>query len=306
MKVLAPGKLLLSGAYVVLDGAPATVLSVGRYAKANALVREVPRAAELMKAYGQKRAPSLDLSDLTDEGRKLGLGSSAAGLVAALAADAYEDGVDIEDRVFRKQLFEKAFALHREVQGGGSGFDVAAAVWGGFFRYELYAAGKARVTDLLWPSGLQLELFSTQTSARTSEFIAEINAFRGAQPEVAGPMFAALRQAAIRASVAFAAGSIQDVLPALTASREILGAIGETAHVPVVLPQVQRLGVLAASEDAVFYPSGAGGGDVCVRLGVERASAQFLRAVAAEGLMPLKVMADSRGVHAVAAEDSED
>ena len=304
MTILAPGKLLLSGAYVVLDGAPATVLSVSRYARANALRREAPKAAEVLRAYGKKSAPQLTLTDLSDGQRKLGLGSSAAGLVACLAADAYEAGQDLEDRTYRKALFEKAFEIHREVQRGGSGFDIAAAVWGGFFRYELHGVGKARVTDLLWPEGLRLELFGTRTSARTSEFIAQVNAFRGAQAEEAGAMFAALRQAAIRASVAFGEGNIPHILEALTAAREILAAIGEAAEVPVVLPQVQRLGVRASDEGAVFYPSGAGGGDVCVRLGIEPASASFLEAVAAEGLVPLSIAPDALGVHA-APPDSE-
>jgi phosphomevalonate kinase len=302
--VRAPGKLLLSGAYVVLDGAPATVLSVARYAVANASVRAIPKAAEVLRAYGNKPAPSLDLHDLTDGQRKLGLGSSAAGLVAALAADAYDEGQELEDRVFRKELFEKCFRIHRDVQGGGSGFDVAAAVWGGFFRYELLGVGKARVTDLLWPAGLSLELYATKTSARTSEFIAQVNAFRGASPDVAGPMFAALRQAAIRASVAFGEGNIGDILEALTASREILAAIGEASEVPIVLPQVQRLGQLASAEGAVFYPSGAGGGDVCVRLGIGPSSPAFLAAAAAEGLVPLSLAPDTLGVHA-ASPDSE-
>ena len=35
MKVRVPGKLVLSGAYVILDGAPAVVTAVDRYAVAD-------------------------------------------------------------------------------------------------------------------------------------------------------------------------------------------------------------------------------------------------------------------------------
>jgi phosphomevalonate kinase len=298
VSVRAPGKLLLSGPYVVLDGAPATVLAVARYAEADALVREVPKAAEVLEAYAGKPAPRLDLSNLTEGERKLGLGSSAAGLVAALAADAYEAGQELHEASFRRELFERAFAVHRRVQGGGSGFDVAAAVWGGFFRYELTAPGKARVTNLLWPEGLVIELFAAPTSARTSEFVARVKAFREAHTAHAVPMFAALRQAALRASVAFGEGKVKEILEALTAQREILAAIGDAADVPIVLPAVQRLAQLAATEESVFLPSGAGGGDVCVRLGIGPATPAFLDAAHAEGFVKLSLAPDTFGVHA--------
>jgi phosphomevalonate kinase len=302
--VRAPGKLLLSAPYVVLDGVPAIVLAVARYAEANAADREIPKAAEVYRAYDGKAAPKLRLDHLTDGKRKLGLGSSAAGLVAALGADDHDAGEDLGDPTYRRALFDRAFTIHRETQGGGSGFDVAAAVWGGFFRYELYGPGRARVTNLLWPENLRLELFATGTSARTSEFIAQVNAFRGRQVELAGAMFAALAQASIRASVAFGEGNVKEIVEALTASREILTAIGDAAEVPIVLPQVQRLGAFAAAEGAVFYPSGAGGGDVCVRLGIEPSSPAFIEAAAREGLAPVSISPDSSGVHA-ASPDSE-
>jgi phosphomevalonate kinase len=300
--VRAPGKVLLSGPYVVLDGVPATVLAVSRYAQADATTRVVSRAAEVFRAYAGQPAPSLDLSDLTDGQRKLGLGSSAAGLVAALAADDEEDGRDLGDHVYRRELFERAFAIHRVVQGGGSGFDVAAAVWGGFFRYELRGPGRAKITPLLWPESLRIELFATQTSARTSEFVARVNAFRRECWQQAVPMFAALRQASIKASLAFSEGDVRGIVEASNASREILAAIGEAAEVPIVLPPVERLGRMAAGEGATFFPAGAGGGDVCVRLGIEPASAAFLEAVRAENFVPLALGSDRHGVHALSSD----
>jgi phosphomevalonate kinase len=302
--VRSPGKILLSGPYVVLEGVPATVLAVARYAKADATTREVAKAAEVFRAYAGAAAPSLDLTDLTDGRRKLGLGSSAAGLVAALAADDEEDGRDLGDHVYRRELFERAFAIHRVVQGGGSGFDIAAAVWGGCFRYELRGPGRAKVTPLLWPASLRLELFATQTSARTSEFVAAVNAFRAEHWEQAVPMFAALRQASIRASVAYGEGNVPAIVEASNASREILAAIGHAAEVPIVLPPVERLGRMAADEGAAFFPAGAGGGDVCVRVGIEASSAAFLEAVREENFIPLALTPDRLGVHALPS-DSE-
>src|SRR5688572_33181913 len=94
----APGKLVLSGAYSVLEGAPALVAAVDRYALADE-AREAPLiTAEVRAAIAAGyliEAPWFDASALRADaaagGRKLGLGSSAAILVASLAACAPPD-----------------------------------------------------------------------------------------------------------------------------------------------------------------------------------------------------------------------
>ena len=89
MRACAPGKLVLSGAYSVLEGAPAIVSAVDRYvccdsARPAELITPEVRAALPAGAD----APLFDASALRAEGRKLGLGSSAAILVASLAVTA--------------------------------------------------------------------------------------------------------------------------------------------------------------------------------------------------------------------------
>ncbi|AGP37561.1 hypothetical protein SCE1572_25545 [Sorangium cellulosum So0157-2] len=110
MIVRAPGKLVLSGAYAVLEGAPALVAAVDRYVVADParqadLVTEEVQAA--IDAGALDRAAWFDASALRsaapdptagapagagapprEASRKLGLGSSAAILVATLAARA--------------------------------------------------------------------------------------------------------------------------------------------------------------------------------------------------------------------------
>ena len=74
----APGKLVLSGAYVVLDGAPAIVAAVDRYAVADTSRAPDFVSDELRAAFGSEQPPHVDVSALRADGRKLGLGSSAA------------------------------------------------------------------------------------------------------------------------------------------------------------------------------------------------------------------------------------
>jgi len=83
VRVVAPGKLLLSGAYAVLEGAPALVMAVDRYVVADDARRGSP-SPEIAAAMPADEAPHVDASALFNGDKKLGLGSSAAGVVAAL------------------------------------------------------------------------------------------------------------------------------------------------------------------------------------------------------------------------------
>src|SRR5690606_33184654 len=85
--------------------------------------------AEVRAALPQGPFPAFDASELRDGDRKLGLGSSAAILVAALGAVRGAEFSD--DAGLRRAIEAPALRAHREAQGGGSGIDVAASIHGG-------------------------------------------------------------------------------------------------------------------------------------------------------------------------------
>jgi phosphomevalonate kinase len=78
MRAAAPGKLVVTGAYAVLEGAPAIVFAVDRLAIADTATTTDRPTAEVRAALGDRPAPSFDASALENQGTKLGLGSSAA------------------------------------------------------------------------------------------------------------------------------------------------------------------------------------------------------------------------------------
>jgi phosphomevalonate kinase len=86
VRARAPGKVVISGAYAVLDGAPAIVSAVSRYAVADSARSAERETPEVRAALGDRPAPWFDAGELFARGEKLGLGASAAILVAALAA----------------------------------------------------------------------------------------------------------------------------------------------------------------------------------------------------------------------------
>ena len=82
MRTKAPGKVVLSGAYAVLEGAPAIVSAVSRYVSCDAERVAERLTPEVLAALPSGPFPAFDASELRDGGSKLGLGSSAAILVA--------------------------------------------------------------------------------------------------------------------------------------------------------------------------------------------------------------------------------
>jgi phosphomevalonate kinase len=296
VRVIAPGKLVLTGAYAVLEGAPAIVAAVDRYAVAD------------IQSPGK-----VDVRALQDDAeRKLGLGSSAASIVASFGARALARGDDPRHAAVRSEIFRLARDAHQRQQGGGSGVDVAASVHGGVLRYTVLrglsrgaesgpaapqgAAGSGRFETSIqavdMPAGLVLSAFWSGTSARTSELLARVDALRARGG--AGAVFTALRGVAEEAADAI--GDAQCFVKRAAGFGRALAALADAADAPIVPPAFAELSALAEREGAAFFPSGAGGGDVAVWLSLQPPSSDFIaRAVALE-LSPLTLAIDHGGV----------
>jgi len=277
VRVIAPGKLVLTGAYAVLEGAPAIVAAVDRYAVCD------------------DRAPAdVDVRALHDEtGRKLGLGSSAASLVATLAARAVARGEDPRSALTRAEIFRAARQAHAREQGGGSGVDVAASVHGGVLRYAVEPKAPA-IEPVDLPPGVVLVAYWSGTSARTSDLRARVDALRAKNTRRS--IFARLRDLAAKAAAAVTAGEARAFVASARFFGAALDALGQAADAPIVLPACAELAAIASEERAAFLPSGAGGGDVAVWLGTSPPSAAFDRRALALEVRPLTISIDRGGV----------
>jgi phosphomevalonate kinase len=304
----APGKLMLSGAYAVLYGAPTLVAAVDRYAHANAAARGAPLSAEARAFYGSETAPVVDVGEMYTGGQKLGLGSSAAALVASLAADRALRGEDVESRPVRDLLFADARRAHHTAQSGGSGADVAASVHGGTVRYRIDGADAGKTLELSpveMPVALTIVPFWTGSSARTSDLVGRVVALvtndRGAHRDLMVP----LSEVAEQAARVFSAGDACGFVSASRAAHRGLVALGTASATPIVPPAVDELSRLAEGDGAAFVVSGAGGGDIALHLSVRASggthpsgpSVEFFRAAARAGLAPLSLTFAARGVH---------
>jgi len=152
----APGSLILMGEYAVLAGYPALVAAIDQ----TLTVKLTPRTDGQLEIYSELGHLTMPIDQLTiqapfdyvlttlknqndlglgftlditsDFKSTLGLGSSAAVTVALLLAF-----YRWQEKSFTPEmLYHEALSVIREVQGGGSGADVAASVFGGIFCYE--------------------------------------------------------------------------------------------------------------------------------------------------------------------------
>lgn len=305
MSSRAPGKLLLSGAYAVLRGAPAIVTAVQRYAIADGktpgqfVTPEVEAAlGKLLEdglGDGPLEAPWFDASSLRESGRKLGLGSSAAILVASLweliltlPAFGGRSSLDLQEAIFARAL-----VAHRLAQGGGSGVDVAASVFGGTMvvrrnREELYL----EATPL--PQGLSIEVYAMPEEASTSAFVAKVLALAEQDPVHFDSTFGAQVAASHQAADALRKEDSLGFVRSLRAQHAALLELGKHAGLPIVLPSVERLHRSLPS-DACFLPSGAGGGDVSLYVGLDRSPPPFREEALAQGMHRLTLGLDAAG-----------
>ena len=243
LTVTAPGKLVLMGEYAVLDGAPALVLAVHR--GVGCRVKPGGRSLRLTTpgddlfvraALTAVNAPGgqyhfYDLEPLDLPG-KPGFGGSAAATVAAVLAGGGRG--------------PEAFAVHREVQGGGSGVDVAASLHGGLIRYQ---DGRAQHQPVVQP----VVVFSGQ-SARTGPRVAVYRAWGGD------------RSAFVRASSDLVDVFAAQPILALEQAGALLASMARSAGIAYLSPGLEHIAALARDVGGAAKPSGAGGGDCAVAL----------------------------------------
>jgi len=221
--VLAPGKLMIAGEYAVLDGAPAIVLAIDRGVRCDIVPADT---LTIQTPDGDDRFVRPALSDLDE---KPGFGGSAAACVAACLA-AGRPAAD-------------AVRLHQQIQGGGSGADVAAAIHGGMLRFEGHdTTALDPVTPVVVWSGQ-----STRTQPMIDRYLA--------WPD---------REVFVAASRRLVQEFTRDPIAALRENAHLLMDMATRAGVPYMTPRLAAIAKAAHHHGGAAKPSGAGGGDCAI------------------------------------------
>jgi phosphomevalonate kinase len=266
MRAQAPGKVVISGAYAVLDGAPAIVAAVDRYAVADSERAPEFVSDEVREALGDRRAPFIDAGALRANGRKLGLGSSAAILVASLAALELELAPELSGRALAERVLDAALAAHARAQGGGSGIDVAASAFGGVMLARRTRDG-LRLEPAALPPEISIGVFAAGQAASTRELVARVRALKGSEPSRYERLIGAQSEASEAAAAALKSGDAPAVVRALALQAAALTELGAAAGVPIVTPELEAMRTEGERRGAAVLPAGAGGGDVALWVG---------------------------------------
>jgi phosphomevalonate kinase len=290
----APGKLVLLGEYVVLDGARALVMACDRRCRTriapadgdrwrlvsrmpapheseflpgspsgSALVDAVLGDAELAPDGGAWDA-EIDSSAFFAGDLKLGLGSSAAALVAFAGAVRAASGRD------GKPGLGALIRCHRAFQGGaGSGIDVAAALTGGVVEFRLDLDRRAQIGSVRLPKSVGFAGIFAGGSASTPDLVGQYRRW----VDSGSARAAGLRQRLFDVASGGCAAVIEDDGAAFVAAigeyGRCLAQLGCEIGADLVTETHRRIGDLAGEFELAYKVSGAGGGDVGIACGLD-------------------------------------
>lgn len=329
----APGKLFILGEYAVLDGCPAVVAAVDRFATvrvqrngargrlrveapqlgssldapaarlpaiegplrfALAVLHQTPLSTRRARFDGLRIALTSDLGGADQN--KPGLGSSAA-ISAAVAAAMFhlEHGHSAGERR-RHEIFAAAWRAHRTAQGGvGSGADVAASVWGGLVEFSPSAEGLPIVRSLPVPTRLDLLAAWSGAPASTIDFIARYRALTNGHTQPREQFVARSRTLVHDFLAALRRGV--DGLPLIDSAGRALEAFALQTQLPILTPALSQILTIARRHGAAAKVSGAGGGDCAIALTSDARTATRIRDEwHAAGLHPLPLRIVAEGV----------
>ncbi len=319
----APGKLMLLGEHAVVYGHPCLVTAIDRrvwvtvkratdglvHLSAPALgvgdwsvpmarvcTADSPRGVRFLRAVVCCMARCHGLADglrietrssLSDE---LGLGSSAAVTIAAVTALSEFMALELPSDI----LFALGLKAVQSIQGVGSGFDLAASLYGGTLQFRPLREAtrnlrrcRPDITPLA-TDHLPLIVGYSGTKADTASLVRHVARRRERQPALTGEIFNSMARLVEEGRGALEAQDWERLGQAMSLNQSLLDALG------VSTPKLAQL--VSVAEEAGAYGaklSGAGGGDCMVALASDERRDEVRRAIEGAGgrVIPLQTAA---------------
>ncbi|HJR13210.1 MAG TPA: hypothetical protein VJ833_04850 [Rhodanobacteraceae bacterium] len=224
---------------------------------------------------------------------KLGLGSSAALVVALLGA---LHGV----ANIAPPTLGEAIAAHRAIQHGhGSGIDIAASLAGGMSRFQL-EGDAARAEPAKLPQGLHWVCVFSGRPASTRAMLATVAAWHEREPTMFAQYMHELATISSRGIDALAAHDAAAFLSCLHDYATALAHFGAAAGVDIVSREHRAIAAIAADCGCVYKSCGAGGGDIGVTFAVEDTRLrEFSERALRAGYPVIGLEADLKGLEVV-------
>lgn len=347
--VRVPGKLLLAGEYAILEpGALALGLAVDRYltvrARSGPWCFENTSSGECWEVVPGATAPSqwayaaaalawgrdylgaaapaphiLSFESALDQfvgpqRHKLGLGSSAAVTVGVLALLLQAAGQDLGQPQTRARLFRLAVLVHRQVQGGGSGADIATCIYGSVMAYTSPDFARLplrsplqdlidqadwpllRLEKLDWPEDWRLAFGWTARPAATYSALEDYRDWAERQPEAQARFLFDTQATVLGMREALRERDLPAFVAGMARARRALLRLGADLPDPLETSALEALIEAAEALGGAGKFSGAGRGDCGLAWVPPERQVELLQLWEERGIEPLVLTLDQQGV----------
>lgn len=322
--VSAPGKLMLFGEHAVVYNRPCLVTAVDQRMRATVEVLEkpefqleapdvkvsgykkslkelgkgdIPKGAKFVEiavknflgahrhfGRGQNDGIGFRITTQSEFSSLFGFGSSSASTVCVIKALSEITG----KKLSQKAIFEFAYKTVLDIQGKGSGFDVAAAIYGGIF----YFVTGGKVIKPLGIQNVPLIVGYTGIKADTAYLVKEVVGGRLKRyPKVVNGIFDNVTEIVETAKKAFVKEDFATVGELMDINQGLVNSMG------VSISKIEEM--LFAAREAGAYGgklSGAGGGDCVIVLAPVAKKKAVEKAMTGAGGEVLKVKTNAEGV----------
>lgn len=308
--VSAPGKLMLMGEHAVVYGAPCMVTAVTRRLSVTAeatgtdgAIVEAPQVKEtkfvdktiekFFTTVGKNiKTRGVKLVIQSEFTHNVGFGSSSAVSVATLKALGAVFQIPLDNR----QIFDLAYQVTLDLQGVGSGFDIAAATYGG----TLYFKKGGEIIDPL-PDHVPLIVGYSGVKADTPTLVRQVAEKRKQYPEKVNRIFEAIGKLVLQGKEALCCKDWEVFGKLMNFNQEYIRDLGVSSEkLEILISAAKQAGALGAKL------SGAGGGDCMIAIASNDKAQAIRQAITDAGGEVIDVSPNADGVRIETTDDQEE
>ncbi len=231
------------------------------------------------------------------EGRKLGLGSSAAATVSLTAALLHYLK---QARPSQNEIIKHALQIHKKLNGGvGSGADVAASTVGGLIKFQQIGVQMRHLPHWQNPDWQFLIVFTGKTQS-TKAWVKVVEDWASQAPKPSKLVLQEIHKATLAILAAMENQTGSQLVAGITQAHLAMNQLGQATQLDIVAPAATTIHDLAVEMGGSAKPSGAGGGDICMAVLPVNQAQQFVNSLEEKGFSVLQRDVFSEGCHPLA------